>query len=153
MEMKNFLIILVCLLSASPAFAAAAKPIANNDLGITDKDCQQIVDYQTPPGVDYQPGVDVHGKPVVEADLAPSVVKLPEKYSFDLNIDAAHYLGLTVPAGSQGLMKVGTITIDKNGQATFNGKPMEGDAMAALKAACAAKKPQNPPNETAPPPK
>ena len=88
----------------------------------------------------------------MEADLTPSVVTPPKKYSFDLNVDAAHYLGTTVPAGSQGLMKIGTVTIE-NGHATFNGKPLEGDAMAALKAVCAARKPNNPPNNAATPPK
>ena len=81
------------------------------------------------------------------------MAKPPEKYSFDLNVDAARYLGMTVPPGTQGLMKVGTVTIDKNGQTTFNGKPLEGDAAAALKEVCTAKKPQNPPKDTASPPK
>ena len=151
--MKKFFIILVCLIFAPAAFAADAAPPAPNDLGITANDCQQIVDYQPSADVEYKPGVDVHGKPVMEADLTPSVVKPPEQYSFDLNVDAAHYLGLTVPAGSQGLMKVGKVTIDKNGETTFNGKPLEGDAMAALKEACAAKKTQNPANVTTSPPK
>ena len=38
-------------------------------------------------------------------------------------------------------MTVGKVTIDSvSGQVTWNGQPMEGDAMAALKAACAARK-------------
>ena len=142
--MKNIFVIFICLMLASAAFAAGQKPVANNDLGITEKDCQAIVDYQPSADVDYKPGVDVHGKPVMEADLTPAIVKPPQKYKFDLNVDAAHYLGLTVPPGSQGLMKIGTVTIE-NGQATFNGNPLEGDAVAALKAACAAKPAKNPP--------
>ena len=141
--MKNIFVVLIGLMLASPAFATDQKPQPNNDLGITDKDCQQLVDYQPSSDVEYKPGVDVHGKPVMEADLTPSVVKPPEKYSFDINVDAAHYMGLTVPPGTQALTKVGTVTVDKNGQTTFNGKPMEGDAMAALKAFCAARKSQN----------
>ncbi len=141
--MKNFFIALICLISVT-AFAADKTPSADNDLGITDKDCAALVDYQPSADVEYKPGVDVHGKPVVEADITPSVVKPPEKYSFDLNVDAAHFLGLAVPPGSQGLMKVGTITIEK-GQATFNGNPLEGQAAAALKAICAAKTAKTPP--------
>jgi hypothetical protein len=138
LEMKKFLIIFWLMLTA-PGFAADQKP-APNDLGITAKDCQALVEYQPSPDVEYKPGVDVHGKPVVEADITPQVVTLPDKYSFDLNVDAARYLGIAVPPGTQGLAKIGTIMIDKTGAATFNGKPMEGEAMAALKDVCAAKK-------------
>ena len=140
MEMKKILAALICLIPLV-SFAADEKPAANKVPVIADKDCAAVVAYQPSADVDYKPGVDVNGKPVMPADLTPSVVKPPEKYSFDLNLDAAKLLGLPVPAGTQGLMTVGKVAIDSvSGQVTWNGQPMEGDAMAALQAACAARK-------------
>lgn len=143
MEMKIFFVALICLVPVA-AFAADAPPPGDKDLSITVSDCQKLVDYQPSADVDYKPGVDVNGKPVAPADLATSAtaIKPPEKISFPLKIDVAKYIGLTVPAGVQGKTVIGTIAVE-NGQVTFNGKPLEGDATAALKALCAAKKPQN----------
>jgi hypothetical protein len=138
---RNGFIIVACLISMS-AFAAddAAKP-APAAPAISDKDCAAIVDYQPSADVEYKPGVDANGKPVTPADLTPSVVQMPKKLSFDLNINAINQLGALVPAGSQGLATVGKVAVDlAGGEVTWNGKPIEGDAMAALKAACAARK-------------
>ena len=145
--MKKILLALVCMISMM-AFAAEEKPAASTAPAITDKDCASLVEYHPSADVDYKPGVDVNGKPVAPADLTPSVVKAPEKFSFDLNLDAAHTIGLPVPAGTQGLMTVGKVTVDTtSGEVTWNGQPIEGDAMAALKAACTARKaPDSVPN-------
>ena len=51
--MKKLFIILACLICATAAFAADKKPIADNDLGITDKDCQALVDYLPSADEDY----------------------------------------------------------------------------------------------------
>lgn len=104
---------------------------------VSKKECDALVAYQpkVDGNVEYKPGVDAHGKPVMEADITPSVIQPPEKISFDLNIDLAKYIGMTVPAGTMGEAKMGTITIEK-GQVQFNGKPLEGDAEAALRALC-----------------
>ena len=38
-------------------------------IAIARSDCQLAVRYVSPAGVDYQPGVDVNGRPVAPADL------------------------------------------------------------------------------------
>ncbi|MBI3440425.1 MAG: hypothetical protein HY052_01240 [Proteobacteria bacterium] len=105
---------------------------------ISAEDCQYLTAYQ--PKVDgdagYKPGVDAHGKPVMEADITPAVIQPPEKTRFDLTVDLAKYMGIAVPAGFEGKANMGTITVER-GQVKFNGKPLEGDAEAALKALCA----------------
>ncbi len=136
--MKKILFILAALTFAQPAAAAQDR----NDLGITRQDCQGIVAYHTPPGVNYVPGVDADGNPVVPADINPSPVTLPRTYSFTLNVNAANYLGLTVPPGTQGLMPVGQVTVDQNGNATWNGQSMSGEALAQLQAYCAGQMPK-----------
>ena len=138
--MKKILFILAALTFAQPAAAAQDR----NDLGITRQDCQGIVAYHTPPGVNYVPGVDADGNPVVPADINPSPVTLPRTYSFTLNVNAANYLGLTVPPGTQGLMPVGQVTIYKDGTATWNGQEMSGAAVAQLEAYCGVKTPAKP---------
>lgn len=88
---------------------------------------------------EYQPGVDVHGKPVVPADLEEPAVSLPQKYSFDVTVDVAENLGLAIPAGTAGDLTVGTITVEK-GKVFFNDKPLDTNAETALRAEC--EKPQ-----------
>lgn len=112
--------------------------------------CSRIVDYQKPAGVDYKPGVDVSGKPVVEADLNPSPVKMPDNISFNITIDVAQYLSLPAPE-LEGIVNVGTVSIEKGGKMTFNGEPMEGHAAKALRELCAKKPeiaPENPPEKS-----
>lgn len=141
--MKKFLVIFICLVFVLPLMAAkkevkVAEP--PSELVIPEKDCENFLSYQPAAGVEYEPGVDVHGKPVMEADITPSVVKPPEKYSFDITVDVARYIGLPLSQrGVQDYATIGTIKLEK-GKATFNGAPLEGDAEAALKAICAAQK-------------
>jgi hypothetical protein len=145
--MKSFIIILICLMFATPSLAAKEttkkktekKPESAAELTVPEKECEYLTAYQPSADTEYQPGVDVHGKPVMEADLTPSVIKPPEKYSFDITVDVAKFLGRTVPAGLMGEAKMGTITVEK-GQVKFNGDPLEGDEVATLKALCAAQK-------------
>lgn len=145
MEMKHIFSVVLCLFFVTPVMAAmatqnkAVKDDNGAEIFIPEKECQYLTAYQPAPGVEYQPGVDVHGKPVMEADVTPSVIKPPEKYSFDITVEVARYMGLSVPDGVFGEMKVGTITVDK-GQMLFNGNPVEGDAEAALKTICATQK-------------
>jgi hypothetical protein len=88
----------------------------------------------------YQPGVDVHGKPVTAADLNASSVAMPEKFSFDVNVDVAQKVGLPLPPGAQTLAKVGTITYEK-GVLAFNGKPLDSNTATSIKALCVDEKP------------
>ncbi|MCE9507372.1 MAG: hypothetical protein K8R48_03510 [Alphaproteobacteria bacterium] len=134
--MKKLMTVLFVLLLAQNALAAEEtheKPL------VTAEDCRFLTAYQPSPGTEYQPGVDVRGKPVVEADLTPSVIQPPEKYSFDLTVDVMKYIGLTEPTGVLGETKMGTVTVEK-GKIMFNGKPLGGDAEAALVALCAPEK-------------
>jgi hypothetical protein len=144
--MKKYIVLLLCLLFVSHAIVAketGKKPAAPL---LEAQECRHLTEYH--PGKDgnaeYQPGVDVRGKPVVEADVNPSVIQPPEKYSFALRVDVAKYIGLTAPTGVMGETRMGTITVE-NGQVTFNGKPLEGDAETALRALCARQRPEKTP--------
>lgn len=134
--MKYFLVIL--LLLSSPAFAEkapVAPPVLDTSL------CQAMATYQPSDDVAYVPGVDVNGKPVVEADLSSSPVILPDVTGFDITVDVARYAGLATAPADEMLAAVGRVEIGKNGHMTFNGQPMEGEAEAALRALCVEKPP------------
>lgn len=135
------------LLAVAAVVVCVAATSGKNTPELDAKTCQQMATYQPDPkqGADYKPGVDVHGKPVVEADLNPSPIKLPDTISFDLTVDVAKYAGIPVPAGTEAKAAIGTVTVDKDGHMSFNGHPLEGDAEKALRELCAPK-----PEETQP---
>lgn len=124
---------LVLMLStAQPVLIADAQPFIDPKL------CRMITEYK--PGADgsadYVPGVDVQGRPVVEADLDKSPLQMPATTEFDLSIEMAQYLGLAGQKGADGYMPVGHVQINKDGSVLFNGQPMEGQAQANLRAYC-----------------
>jgi len=141
--MKKPVVVLLCLLFCSHPAAAQEKRNESREPLLAEKECRYLTAYQPSPdnNADYKPGVDVRGKPVVGADITPPVIQPPEKYSFNLTVDMAKYIGLTAPTGVEGKTRIGTITVEK-GQLRFNGNPLEGDAAAALRALCLAQKPK-----------
>lgn len=96
----------------------------------------ELVAHVPAADIAYEGGVDVHGKPVVEADLNPAHVTVPEKISFNVTIDMAKYLGLSLPAGTEGYANVGTVSYEK-GTLSYNGEPMDGRAAQSLRDLCA----------------
>jgi hypothetical protein len=137
--MRNSIAVAVAILLAAQPVAASEKKDAPE---LDPKTCQQMVAYVPQKGLngaDYTPGVDVHGKPVVEADINPSPIKMPETFTFEINVNVARYAHLTTPPGVWTKGAVGTVSVGKDGHMTFNGKPMEGEAEAALRGLCASK--------------
>ena len=63
---------------------------------ITKADCAALVRHVAEPGVAYEPGVDVNGRPVVPADLGDTPeIKLPERFLVDRN----HLTGIILRRG------------------------------------------------------
>lgn len=80
------------LVAAAAAFGSTSA--GADEIRITSRDCQRIVRHVADADVAYKPGVDVRGKPVAPADLSDSPkLKLPDVYTFDINIDMGRYLG------------------------------------------------------------
>ncbi len=105
---------------------------------VSDDACAMIVSHQVDSDVSatYQAGVDVHGKPVVEADLAPSPLQAPDEVSFDLTVDMAQYLAVTTQPKPEGQIGLGRITVKRDGQVLLDGQPMESQQEVALRALC-----------------
>lgn len=98
--------------------------------------CRALVRHQPADDVTYKPGVDVHGKPVVEADINAAPITIPETVRFNITVDVAKYAGIHVPEGTEMQANMGTVEVLPDGKMTFNGQPMAGDAEAALVAIC-----------------
>jgi hypothetical protein len=85
-------------ISALIALLMAAATPAAADVAISERDCERLVKHEPAPDVTYQPGVDVHGRPVAPADLnggnqieLPDVIYIPievfvkDKYNIPAN--------------------------------------------------------------------
>jgi hypothetical protein len=77
-------------------------------------------------GAEYQPGVDVHGKPVVPADAndASEAFTVPERVDIPLNIEVLKTIGAVSTPTPELTASFGTISVMKGGQVTYNGKDM-----------------------------
>ena len=122
---------LICLLM-TPVVAQQSRIIVSKE------DCKRLVRHHPSADVEYKPGVDVRGKAVVPADLSGSrPLKLPDTYEFDITLQVFKQLDLTVPAGlEESQLKVGTVSVDKRGNVSFNGERLGGDEEAAIAEAC-----------------
>lgn len=119
------MLLLAAVLAAPPA---AAQTIA-------ERDCRRLERHVAAPDVTYRPGVDVRGRPVAPADLAPPPAIVPERFPILLGVDLRERLGL--PRDLILDLPLGVIGIE-NGTVLFNGRPLAPDAAAGLAAACAA---------------
>jgi hypothetical protein len=122
------MVILTCFVGALPAMA---------DVAVSRQDCARLVQYQQPPGVEYQPGVDAHGQPVAPADLGGGYqIKPPETIVIPIEIliqDRFH-----IPANSvlwNAKAQVGVVTI-KGDQVYYEGQLLGDPETAALQQLC-----------------
>lgn len=127
--------VIPCLLGALAVWASV--PADAQTVTITDDDCAKIINYQAPPDVAYQPGVDVNGQPVAPADLNPQPQIGSQPITIDITADLHKY---GVPASSPLLLPgahLGQITVEDNGQRVlFNGQPLGEAEDKALAEAC-----------------
>ncbi len=131
---------LILLLSALASLAPAARAAEGVTLKVTGADCRRLVAHVPDPGVAYQPGVDVRGRPVVPADLggAPRL-KLPEEIEVPVTLEMLARYGL--PANSRlyklddTLIGIARIRV-RDGRAWFNGEPLGSAEERALTEAC-----------------
>ncbi|MBI1272784.1 MAG: hypothetical protein GC131_01690 [Alphaproteobacteria bacterium] len=101
--------------------------------------CQYLTRHFPAPDVEYQPGVDAHGKAVAPADLAGTqTMKLPEDITINLTPDIVQWLPSTdYPfdklAGSE--IDLGKIVLSGD-RVTYNGQPLTDPAQEQLAVLC-----------------
>ena len=104
---------------------------------ISKEDCARLIAHQPSADVEYKPGVDAAGRPVVSAELPGSVIiEAPKKIIIPLTLDVADLFSM--PEGVAGEAGVGTIEYDiMSGRLEYNGQQLTDPQMAVVSAACA----------------
>jgi hypothetical protein len=126
--MKALLLTLPLVLLAGPTLA---------DVAVSKRDCDRLVEYHQAPGVEYQPGVDVHGRPVAPADLGGGYnIKPPEIIVIPIEVLVQDRFN--IPANSvlwNAEAQVGTVIV-KGNQVYYEGQLLGDPEAAALAELC-----------------
>jgi hypothetical protein len=136
------LIFAVFLFAAGPVVAQtrpANPPVDSTTIQVTGVDCRRLfVEHRPAPDVTYRPGVDVHGRPVVGADLNPTPqIRVPETVAFDVAIDLRRFGIASTSPLYQPNMKLGEVRVDVlTGKTLYNGEALGNPEIEALREAC-----------------
>ncbi len=129
-----------------PVLAAGVSAVAQTrTVTITKADCSRLAYHVPSNDTAYRPGIDVHGKPVVPADLGGTPeIKLPEEITSAITVDIQERF--SIPANStlfEPEAYIGNVVVHKDGATFFNGKPLTSEEQRALAHLCQrqAKKP------------
>ena len=110
---------------------------ASAEVAISRRDCEQLVSHEPAPDVTYQPGVDVHGRPVAPADLGGgSQINLPDVIYIPIEVLVQDRFG--IPANSvlyDATALVGVVSV-KGNQVYFEDQLLGDPEVAALEEAC-----------------
>jgi hypothetical protein len=136
--------ILLPYLVATPVLAQNQPSVTSDTpVYVTRQDCNQLVAHHPAPDVTYQPGVDVHGRPVAPADLPGSrnLQILPDRVTFDLKVNPLAYGSrLSTSPGDKfanTAMTVARIEVDLlSGALRLNGQPLDSEQTRIVTEAC-----------------
>ncbi|HJT15107.1 MAG TPA: hypothetical protein VJ790_20965 [Dongiaceae bacterium] len=110
---------------------------ASAEIAISRRDCQRLVNHEPAPDVTYQPGVDVHGRPVVPADLGGGQqIQLPDVIYIPIEVLIQDKFG--IPANSvlyDATALIGVVEVRGN-QVYFEDQALTDPEIAALEEAC-----------------
>ena len=110
---------------------------ASAEIAISRKDCQRLVNHEPAPDVTYQPGADVHGRPVAPADLGGGQqIQLPDVIYIPIEVLIQDKYG--IPANSvlyDATALVGVVSVRGN-QVYFEDQPLTDPEIVALEEAC-----------------
>ena len=126
------------LVSIGIALVAVAWAIpASAEIAISRKDCERLVNHEPAPDVTYQPGVDVHGRPVAPADLGGGQqIQLPDVIYIPIEVLVQDKYG--IPANSvlyDATALVGVVSVRGN-RVYFEDQELTDPEVAALEQAC-----------------
>jgi hypothetical protein len=129
----------VCII----ALVLLSKPCLANE---APPECRYFTEHKPAPDVAYQPGMGVHGKPVVPADLNAAPMGLEKQnIVIPLTVDFAERLNIQ-SANLEGTL--GFIEVTPEGRVTYNGQDLTPQAYAV----CGQKTAPAPDGQTAPDP-
>lgn len=111
--MKSFAFVFALMLITMPVVAQV----------IEYAECRTLAEYVPQAGVNYQPGVDVHGNTVVPADINAAPIDLPDVMAIPLSFDLAQRLP-DPPEGMRADASVGFLEVYKDGRVVFQGRDL-----------------------------
>jgi hypothetical protein len=118
-----------------PALTWAAP--AGAEIAISRSDCERLVRHEPAPDVAYQPGTDVHGRPVAPADLGGgSQIQLPDVIYIPIEVVIQDKYG--IPANSvlyDATALVGVVSVRGN-RVYFEDQLLSDPEIVALEDAC-----------------
>ena len=110
---------------------------ASAELAISRRDCERLVRHEPAPDVTYQPGVDVHGRPVAPADLGGGTqLELPDVIYIPIEVFLQDKYG--IPANSvlfNARAQVGVVEVHGD-KVYYEDQLLSDPETAALEAAC-----------------
>jgi hypothetical protein len=118
--------------------------MATKSVEVTPAHCRALVAHRPRDDVAYKGGVDVHGRPVVPADLEDRsawTAGIAESFTMPLAINPYARQDREAPGGLQDpAVSLGTLRIDVgSGRMTLDGRPLTDPQAAALSDACHAR--------------
>jgi len=135
---RQSLIVTIGTVLATVTVAGAPGHAAERTIAVARSDCELAVRYVPPPGVAYQPGVDVHGKPVAPADLDGNQrLQLPDTIAVVITDDLRKRFGLPDDSplfDANSFIGIVALRMSDH-RLTFNGVELsdrEADALAAV---------------------
>ncbi|MCE2510088.1 MAG: hypothetical protein J4G10_03810 [Alphaproteobacteria bacterium] len=129
--------LLACLAWVAPAVAEDTLLIGGETVTVSRTDCLKITKHVPAADVEYQPGVDVHGRPVAPADVeGSSSVKVPENFTIDITVELDARFGMpATPDFYKPEANIGVVTVEGD-QAYFNGQPLATESVNELAEIC-----------------
>lgn len=132
------MMILGVLAALGAMFFGISDSRGQNRVVVDESVCRSLVVHQPDPGVEFQPGVDVHGRPVAPADLPSSrSLDFDHELAIPVVVDLAErYPGRFAETGLDLRFSLGTLTIDGN-EVRLNDTPLGDPLTEAIAALCA----------------
>jgi hypothetical protein len=123
---------------AGAAIGITVCQAAERTIAVARSDCRLAIEQVAAPGVEYQPGIDVHGAPVAPADVEEPDVVLPDVIPISISADLVDQFQLppdspllNVDAG------IGIVEFQlSSGRLYFNGIELSETDEQALAASC-----------------
>ncbi len=132
-------VVMRALLPAFLTLLATISIAAAQEVVITARDCDRLVQHEPDADVTFVPNVDVRGRPVAPADLpGSSQIQVPENFSIPITVDLAERLGIP-PGGDADFTAeafIGQVDVEPGGRAFFNGQPLQDEAARQLSILC-----------------
>ncbi len=124
-------------LAAALALAAAAAGAQDPAYLAVDRGvCARMVEHVPDADVTFRPGVDVHGRPVAPADLAPPLVAPPPVIWIPLDVDLRRRFGIPPDRRFfEGKAYIGTVRVEGD-RVTYDGQDLTDPQAQALAEAC-----------------